>query len=136
MLSFTVLNDVTTSGPKSSHIVPNRSTPAVFCASGSFMLASPAMTSSNADLALSPPFANFDAISSAFSPISSNPSFVVLDPSITRIDISFTASPILSRLKAPFSAPFANIENISSASSPTFANCTEYSSILSNNSPE
>ena len=131
MLLFAVLNDVTTSAPKSSHIVPNNATPAAFCLTGSLIPASPVITSSNASLAESPPFANFCAISSALSPISVNPLTVVPLQSIALIDNSFTASPILSRLKAPFSAPLTNIENISSASKPSFWNCTEYSLILS-----
>ena len=117
-------------------MVPNRFTPAALCATGSSIEASPSITSLNASFAVFPPAPNFCAISSAFIPRASNPCFVVSDPSIALIENSFTASPILSKLKAPFCAPFANTENISSASSPSFLNCTEYSSILSKSSSE
>ena len=127
---------VTTSGPKSSHIVPNKATPAWLCARGSSISANAWIVWSKASLAESPPAANLAAISSAFNPIAEKPSCVVAEPSTTRIDISLMASPTLSKLKAPDSAPLSMIANISSASRPTFANCTEYSLILSSNSPE
>ena len=136
MAPLVVESVVITCGPKSSHMVPKRLTPAALWATGSSILASPWITSLKAAFASWPPAANLFAILSAFMPMASNPCFVVSDPSIARMENSFTASPILSRLNAPFSAPFAKIENMSSASKPSFWNCTEYSSMLSNNSPE
>ena len=42
--SFVVDKDITTSGPKSSHIVPNKLTPAVFRSIGSSMADNPTIT--------------------------------------------------------------------------------------------
>ena len=100
--SLAVDIEVMTCGPRSSHIVPNKLTPAVLCATGSSMEASPFITSLNASFAVSPPAPNFSAIFAASIPRASNPCFVVSEPSIALIENSFTASPTLSRLKAPF----------------------------------
>ena len=101
----TSARDRMTSFPKSSHIVPNRSTPAMFCEIGSSILLNATSVSRKACDAVSPPAANFPAISSAFSPIRLNPSTVVSEPSTALMLNSFIASPTLSRLNAPFSAP-------------------------------
>ena len=123
------------STPKSSHIVPNKATPAVFCAKGSSIAKRAVVTSSKAFAACSPPAAKAAAVSSAFKPISLNACIVPSDPSLTLIPNSFTASPSLSTEKVPASAPFAKLLNMSSASSPNDLKCTEYSLILSSKSP-
>ena len=135
-LSPILFNCVTTSGPRSSHMVPNNCTPMVFCFNGSSMLESAVMVSWNAFFADSPPAANFFAILSAFKPSDVNPSAVLSDPSIALLESSLIASPTLSRFHAPVHAPFCIIWNISSAVNPSFANCTEYSLMLSIISPE
>ena len=129
-------NCVTTSGPKSSHIVPNKSTPAIFCCTGSSISANAFIISLKAVFAVSPPCANLLAISSALKPNNSKPCIVVFEPSTARIENSFMASPILSKFHAPESVPCFKIENISSALKPNLSNCTEYSFIVSRNSPE
>ena len=70
------------------------------------MLARAFRVSLKAAFADSPPSPNFAAMSLALNPILLNPSAVLSEPSIARIENSFTASPTLSRLKAPLSAPF------------------------------
>ena len=108
--------------PRSSHIVPNRFTPAIFCSTGSFIEASAATVSLNACFALSPPIANLRAITWASKPKASKPSVVVLLPSLTRILNSLMASPTLSILQAPFCAPVINIPVNSSALKPSCLN--------------
>ena len=108
--------------PKSSHIVPNKFTPAIFCSTGSFIEASAATVSLNACFALSPPIANLCAITSASMPKASKPSAVVLLPSLTRMLNSFIASPTLSILHAPFCAPVISIPVNSSAEKPSCLN--------------
>ena len=131
---FKLLIANTPLAPKSSHIVPNKFTPAVFCSIGSFISFKAFIVSVKASFASLPPFENFFAIESAFNPAILNAVTVVSLPSITLIPNSFIVSPNLSTLNVPLLAPFSNILNISSALKPSCLKCTEYSLIVSNKS--
>ena len=58
------------------------------------------------------------------------------EPSIARMENSFTASPTLSRFHAVLSAPDCRSWNIPSAVNPSFENWLEYSLMVSISSPE
>ena len=115
--------------PVSSHIVPNNSTPIVFCSSGSDTFPSASKVSCIAFFAASPPSPNAFFVASMSIPNSLKALSAV--PSFTLIENSFTASPNLSISKTPASAPFLNILNISEAESPICANFGPYSFIES-----
>ena len=124
-------NAFTASAPKSSHIVPNKLTPAVFCTTSSPTSFRAVITSLNALLASSPPCANCRCNFSAFNPNASKANAVVSLPSFARIPNSFIASPNLSISNTPLCAPLLNILIICSALNPNCLKCTEYSLILS-----
>ena len=120
---------------KSSYIVPNRATAAVFFAIGSSMLSNAETTWKKASFALSPPAANFAIVSSAFSPKAVKASMVESLPSLARILNSLTASPTLSMENTPASAPLTRLVRNSSADNPRAAYCAEYSLRVSRRSP-
>ena len=126
---------MTPSYPKSSHMVPKRLTPAIFRLIGSSMRLIASMVCWKACFAVSPPCPNAIAILLASNPIALKPSWVVLLPSIERIENSLIVSPSLSTEKVPLCAPLINILNISVLSNPSFLNCTEYSFMVSKRSP-
>ncbi|GFI25119.1 hypothetical protein IMSAGC012_00225 [Lachnospiraceae bacterium] len=129
----TSISDVQASAPISSHIVPIKPTPAVYCRLLSSQFLSASLTWLIASFALSPPFWNFPTTSSALSPRLVRYSFAV--PSFMRILNSLKASPILSMLHTPVAAPLAIELNISSALSPACEYWLLYSLITSSKSP-
>ena len=91
--------------PRSSHMVPNKETPMASRATWSSISIRVFNTSKNAWLAPSPPAANVSIIVAALYPRASKAATVVSDPSMARMENSFTASPTLSRFHAVLSAP-------------------------------